>query len=108
MRTLIAVAAAAAAGLSPAAIAQTDVQLRNVCKDFVQRSLHDPSGAYLNWTAGKSSSIGDNLWVVQFPGAAKNQFGAVAPATFECVIQYTHPDQFRAVKVRACGPAGCK
>jgi hypothetical protein len=88
---------------APEQTTPTAAQLRSVCKDFVLRQLHDPRDADLEWTTDKPGATfqrEDGLWVARFRGRARNQFGALRLGTFECVMQYTPPDTFRAVSVR--------
>lgn len=86
-----------------AALGQTDSQLRYACKQFVERSLHDPGGADLSeWSQGQVyQGRKSNEFVVRFRGRAKNAYGALRLATFECTIVYKHPDHFTPAKVRA-------
>lgn len=91
-----------ALALLPAtATAQTDSQLRYVCKQFIERQLHDPGSADLEWTKG-TVYLPDKtgLHVVRVRGRAKNQFGAMRLTTFECRIKYKAPDHFIPVVVR--------
>lgn len=92
---------AIAVASAPAA-AQTPDQLKYVCKDFVERSLHDPRDAQLNrWADGTVARRKDGLWVVTFPGRAMNPYGALRLATFECVIRHDGGDNFTSKGVRA-------
>jgi hypothetical protein len=83
------------------ALAQTSQQLAYACKSLIEQSLHDPRDAQLSWTEAVSKKNKQGEWVVQFPGRGANQNGVLRKATFECVIRFTPPDDFRAVKVRA-------
>ncbi len=98
MKSVIFVILAIATG---SAAAQSDSQLRYACKQFVERQLHDPGSADLDWTKGtvyKPDKAGNH--VVRFRGRSKNRFGAMVLDTFECRIKYTHPDHFVPVMVR--------
>lgn len=95
---------AAAALLTAAmpAIAQTQEQVRLACKQFIERQLHDPRDADLReWTKGVVTRRDDGLHVVSFRGRAKNQYGALSLAVFECVIRHKGGDDFTAVSVKA-------
>jgi hypothetical protein len=82
--------------------AQTTGQLQYVCKSFVERSLNDPRDADLSgWTKATVSKGKDGLYTVHFRGRAKNAYGALMLATFECVVRHTGGDNFSAVRVRA-------
>jgi hypothetical protein len=87
--------------VAPAAVAQTEAQLKYACKQFVESSLHDPTGAQLEWTKATVSRAKSGDHVVEFRGRAKNAYGALRLSTFQCVIRYSAPDNFRAVSVRA-------
>jgi hypothetical protein len=81
--------------------AQTPAQPRYVCKDFVERQLHDPRGAKLEWTDGTVARNSDGTWRVQFRGRVRNQMGGMTLSNFECIVRHTGGDNFSAVKVRA-------
>jgi hypothetical protein len=86
---------------APSAVGQTDAQLKYACKQFVEKSLHDPRDAQLEWTRATFGRTNAGDHVVQFRGRAKNAYGALRLSTFQCVIRYSAPDNFRAVSVRA-------
>lgn len=84
------------------ASAQSESQLQYVCKDFVERLLHDPRDAELNWTKGTvSKTKKPEIYVVRFSGRARNGFGALRRMTFQCIVRYKGGDNFSAVDVSA-------
>ena len=80
--------------------AQTDAQARMACKQFIERQLHNPSRAKLDWTEGRTGRNSQGLHIVQIRGRAPNAMGAIVLATFECTLRYTAPDDFRLVNLR--------
>ena len=93
-------AALVAAFIATPAFAQTDSQLRYVCKQFIERRLHDPSRASLDWTNGRIGQGKGGLKIVQISGRASNAMGAIVLATFQCTIRYAPPDDFRLVELK--------
>lgn len=91
---------AALGSLAGGAMAQTTAQLQYACKGFIEQQLNDPRDAQLEWTKGAVSLNKQGLHVVRFRGRAKNQYGALMLATFECTMRYRAPDDFTAVNLR--------
>lgn len=80
--------------------AQTNDQALLACSNIIEQSLHDPRDARLEWIKGSVSKNKKGLLIVRFPGRAKNQYGALHLATFECTLRYTAPDNFTAEGIR--------